>query len=122
MVDDKQVALVGMAEVLSKEIAFIIDRYCQETAASYGQEYDDVYDALLREVEKVQLGRQHDEDQNHPIEDNVSSSDSKTPAELALYQALTDIHKMKAEKAEKAEKKKKKKKKDNKKKKRDKDD
>jgi hypothetical protein len=117
MIDDKQAALIGMADVLSKEIAFAIDRYCYETATNHSREYNDVYDALLREVEKLQVSRQRGKIHNHPHEDieereevvskdsfDTGSPDIKTPAELALEQALKDIEKIKAKKA-KAEKK-----------------
>ncbi len=108
MVDKDKAVLVGQADNIILEVAFLMDKLCADDTMGSKSSYSDTHGMILREVKKLQIERDGGYERSHPhdTEDRSNGSQSTnsrmTAAEEALEKAMLEIEKMKAEKAEKA--------------------
>ncbi len=110
MVDKDKAVLVGQADNIILEVAFLMDKLCSDDTMGSKSSYSDTHGIILREVKKLQIERDNGHERSHPYdtEDSRESYGSEstnsrmTAAEKALEKAMLEIEKMKAEKAEKA--------------------
>ncbi len=110
MIDNTKAALIGTREKIISEVAFLMDKLCSEATSIQGTTYDDTKEMLLREVDKLKKERESGNGRDHPHHPHQSNSsnsselkksDEKTPAEIALEEALKKIDRLKKEKGEK---------------------
>ncbi len=112
MVDENKAVLVGRADIIISEVAFIMDKLCTSDTGPKSS-YQDIQDMLLREVGKLQKERESGHERSHPndVMDNRgsgsgSNSRSKgkgkgkgeSKAEKALVEAMAKIEELRAEK------------------------
>ncbi len=108
MIDKTKAAIIGERDVIIEEVAFLIDKLCSEADGMQGETYDSIREILVREADKLKEERKHGRTKSHPSHPTKSNefsdekkakeskeSKKKTPAELALEQALKDIEKLK---------------------------
>ncbi len=102
MVDNNKAVLVGQADNIALEVAFLIDKLCSDNTMGSKASYDEVQGMVLREVKKLRIERDNGQERSHPHESGAGAEQTTnsrmTAAEEALEKAMQEIKKMKAEK------------------------
>lgn len=101
MVDENKAVLVGRMDQIVTEVAFLMDKLCNDETASNNKTYNDVQEMLLEEVKKLKRERDRGIQRSHPNEIHEqrrrvrSKDEGPTQAELALEEAMKEIKRMK---------------------------
>ena len=106
MMDKDKAVIVGPAETVVKELAFLMDKLCIDKTAGDQASYEDKQEMILNEVKRFRRERDRGIVRTHPNEnyednnyrkDKVTPSEDKGPtqAELALEEAMKEIKRMK---------------------------
>jgi len=106
MVDETKAVLIGQADQVITELAFLMDKLCMDTNKSSNNTYEDMHELLLARVKYFRDERENGVIHNHPHEDPEDSlfdkkEDEKkaksNAAEAALQEALKEIKAMRDE-------------------------